>query len=297
MENNKYRRRHFLGQVIKAGTAGALASPVLFHFSPGEQLTVAQVIDQILSEVPGEKLSNTVDTIKAGSGDQLVTGIVTTMFATVKVIEAAAKIKANFIISHEPSFYNHQDDEHWVENNQVVRQKKDLLAKYKITVWRFHDYLHLMKPDGVLHGFLLKTGWLSFNPKEENLIQVPAQPLDDIIHHLKESLGIPHLRFIGDRASLCSIIALFPGASGGQKQIGAMIAGKADLLIVGESSEWETPEYIRDARALGKPLSLIVLGHTYSEEPGMEWLADWLSSKLKDIPVKHIASGEAFTWG
>ena len=41
---------------------------------------------------------------------------------------------------------------------------------------------------------------------------------------------------------------------------------------------------------------MIVLGHVFSEEPGMEWLAEWLQPKLPGIPVLHIPSGEPFIW-
>jgi putative NIF3 family GTP cyclohydrolase 1 type 2 len=296
MEKNIYKRRDFLGNVVKAGAAGAIVNPVFSFFTGSETLTVSQVIDRIIAEVPGGKLTDTVDTLKSGSGETVVTGIVTTMFATVKVIQAAAKIKANFIIAHEPSFYNHLDDENWVENNAVVKEKKDLLEKYQITVWRFHDYWHRIKPDGILHGVLLKTEWLTYNTKEENVFQIPAQTLEDIIRHLKDSLRIPHLRYIGDMSATCSIIACMPGAAGGKRQVSTLISNKADLLIVGESSEWETPEYIRDARALGKSVSMVVLGHAYSEEPGMEYLVQWLQPKLPGIKITHIAPGEPFTW-
>ena len=297
MENNLYKRRDFLGNVVKAGAAGIMVNPLLGHFAAMESLTVSQVIERIIAEVPGGKLSETVDTLKSGSGDQVVTGIVTTMFATVQLIKAAAKIKANFIIAHEPSFYNHLDDTNWVENNAIVKEKKELLEKYQIAVWRFHDYWHRMKPDGILHGVLVKTEWLTYNTKEDNVFQIPAQALIDIIRHLKDSLRIPHLRYIGDTSATCSVIALLPGAGGGQKQLSTLINSRADLLIVGESSEWETPEYVRDARALGKPVSMIVLGHAFSEEPGMEWLVQWLQPKVPAIKITHIAPGEPFTWG
>jgi putative NIF3 family GTP cyclohydrolase 1 type 2 len=296
MEENLYGRRDFLGNVVKAGAAGILANPLISHFNPMDTMTVSQVIERIISEVPGGRLDNTVDTLKSGTGNQPVTGIVTTMFATAGVIEAAAKLKADFIIAHEPSYYNHLDDTNWVENNIVVNEKRALLEKHQITIWRFHDYWHRMKPDGILHGVLLKTGWLAQNPKEENVFRIPDQTLGDIIYHLKESLNIPHLRYIGESSSICSKIALIPGAAGGQKQLSIFIKGSADLLIVGESSEWETPEYIRDARAFGKPVSMIILGHGYSEEPGMEWLVQWLKPKIPGIPITHIPSGEPFIW-
>jgi putative NIF3 family GTP cyclohydrolase 1 type 2 len=291
-----YKRRDFIGNVVKAGAAGVMANPLFDHFTLIETLTVSQVIERIIADVPGGKLNDTVDTLKSGSGDQVVTGIVATMFATVKVIQAAAKMKANLIITHEPTFYNHADDPNWVENNTTVKEKKELLDKYQIAVWRFHDYWHRMKPDGILHGFLLKTDWLGYNPKEENVFQVPAQPLIEIVRHIRDSLKIPHIRYLGDETSNCSIIALMPGAGGGQRQVKMLIDNKADLLIVGESPEWETPEYIRDSRALGKSVSLIILGHTYSEEPGMEFLVQWLQPKLPGIKITHIAPDATFNW-
>ena len=282
---------------MKAGTAGMLLWPATEYFIPRENLTVDQVIAKILAELPGMPLAETVDTLKSGSGGRQVTGIVTTMFATVAVIRQAAKMQANFIIAHEPTFYNHADDLHWVENNTVAKEKKALLEKNQITVWRFHDYWHMMKPDGILQGVLIQTDWLAYNPQSNAVFQIPTQKLGDIIQHLKNKLNIPHLRYIGDPASLCQHIALFPGAHGGQKQVAALADGQVDLIVVGEASEWETPEYIRDARAMGRSLSMIILGHAYSEEPGMGYLVDWLRDKIPAIPIHHIPSGEPFSWG
>ena len=296
MENKIYKRRDFLGDLVKAGTAGLLVVPAFPNLAPAKSLTVTEVIDLILKEVPGGRLSSTVDTIKSGRGDQLVTGIVTTMFATVKVIEETVKLKANFIIAHEPTFYNHTDDINWVPNNLVVKQKQELLAKHQIAVWRFHDHWHRMRPDGILHGVLLKTGWISHSPNDDVNFQIPTLSLGGVAGHLKKTLGIPHLRVVGDLSSPCSHVTLLPGAAGGQRQVGLAEISKTDLLIVGECSEWETPEYIRDARSFGKPISLIVLGHAFSEEPGMEWLVQWLQPKVPEMKITHVASGEAFTW-
>jgi hypothetical protein len=61
---------------------------------------------------------------------------------------------------------------------------------------------------------------------------------------------------------------LLPGAWGGNRQITIANQQQPDLLIVGEVHEWETAEYIRDARALGNDISLIILGHSVSEGAG-----------------------------
>ena len=79
-------------------------------------------------------------------------------------------------------------------------------------------------------------------------------------------------------------------------QIGLTEREKPVVLIVGELHEWETAEYIRDARQLGSKISLIILGHSVSEEPGMEWLVEWLQPKLPELKITHIASEDPFTW-
>ena len=71
---------------------------------------------------------------------------------------------------------------------------------------------------------------------------------------------------------------------------------KPDVLVVGEVHEWETAEYVRDARSLSSKTSLIILGHCMSEEPGMEFLVEWLQPKIPEMKITHILSGDPFTW-
>ena len=264
--------------------------------STAAPMTVQQIMDLILKEAQLSPIKNTVDTLKSGSGDQTVTGIVTTMFPTITVIEEAARLKANFIIAHEPAFYNHTDNPAWVENNSVVKQKQEILARYGIRVWRFHDYIHQMMPDGISYGVAKKANWLPYYKLGNVMLTIPSLPLDKLVRHLKTSLEIDHLRVIGDPAQPCARIALLPGAWGGARQVGPAEREKPDVLIVGEVSEWETAEYIRDARLLGRPSALIVLGHAVSEEPGMEYLADWLRPRLPAINTTHVPSGSPFRW-
>jgi putative NIF3 family GTP cyclohydrolase 1 type 2 len=125
---------------------------------------------------------------------------------------------------------------------------------------------------------------------------MPPASLKDIVSHLKSSLKINHVKVIGDLGQVCERIAILPGAAGGQTQISVVEKEKPDVLIVGEVHEWETAEYIRDAGLLGSKTSLIVLGHSVSEEPGMNWLVDWLQPKIPEIKITHIASEDPFTW-
>jgi hypothetical protein len=103
------------------------------NISP-EALTVQQVIDLILREIPVGPIDKTVDTLKAGKPDQPVTGIVSTMFATVDVIRKAIDARANFIIAHEPTFYNHLDETEWLGQDKVYEYKRHLLDEHGIAV-------------------------------------------------------------------------------------------------------------------------------------------------------------------
>jgi len=258
--------------------------------------TVQEVIDLVLKEGKLDILKETVDTIKAGNPDTVVTGIVTTMFPTISVIKEAARLNANFIIAHEPSFYNHNDSPDWVKNNAVLKEKRQLLEKHKIAVWRFHDYCHALKPDAVNYGLAKKANWLPYFKTGEVMLTIPGTTLQELVAHLKTSLKISHVRIIGDPEQPCERIALLPGAWGGQRQVSTAESEEPDVLIVGESPEWETVEYIRDAGLLGRKIALIVLGHAVSEEPGMEWFTEWFQPKIADVKITHIASKDPFTW-
>ncbi len=294
--NELSARRKFITDIAKTAGGFALLSSLSSFAKTKDPLTVQQIIDIILKEGGLTPFKGSVDTIKYGSADQVVTGIVTTMFPTVTIIEEAAKRKANFIIAHEPSFYNHKDDTGWVPNNTVLQKKQALLEKHKMVLWRFHDYCHALKPDAISYGFAKKANWLPYYKTGQTVLNIPQLSLQQLVTHLKSSLNIAHVRVIGDLAQPCEKIALLPGAWGGTMQVSTAETQKPDVLIVGELSEWETAEYIRDGKLLGGKTALIILGHAVSEEPGMEWVAEWLQPKLAGIPVTHIASGDPFTW-
>ncbi|WP_018614828.1 Nif3-like dinuclear metal center hexameric protein [Segetibacter koreensis] len=300
--NNFWKRREFVSTLMTvAGVSTFLTSPVAGIAQKFQkqiqELTVQQVIDLILKSIPNAPFEKTVDTIKSGDPDQKVTGIVTTMFATDEVIEKTAKLGANFIIAHEPTFYSHTDDTGWLENDDVYRHKRELLQKHNIAVWRFHDYIHAHRPDGVLAGVLTELGWEKYSNADNPFsITIPPTSFAAIIELLKTKLGIPHLKVIGNKAQSCSRIILAPGAAGGTRQIEAIQKYKPDVFICGELNEWETSEYIRDMRYMGSKTSLIVLGHIVSEEPGLEWLVKWLQPQIPGIHITHIPSNDAFTW-
>jgi putative NIF3 family GTP cyclohydrolase 1 type 2 len=295
MDNyNSTSRRQFL---IKSGSligAGLIASPLVsFGLGDEKNWTVGEIIDTFISQVPNAPFERTVDTIKIGSRDTVVTGIVTTMFTTMDIIHQAIAKKANLIIPHEPTFFSGQDDTDYLQDDPVFRSKYDLMEKNGITLWRNHDYVHRMKDDGVRIGVVGDLGWNEYYVPNNPVLNIPRTRLKDLIHHIKNKLGVPAMRYVGDLEQSCAKVLLLPGAVGGRTQITQIMQHRPDVLVCGESNEWETPEYVRAANEIGMKISMIEIGHSASEEGGSEFLKNWINQHMPELPVYHIPSGNS----
>jgi putative NIF3 family GTP cyclohydrolase 1 type 2 len=293
-----YGRRKFLSSVTSlVSTSMMMTLPgITIAKNVGQSLTVKQVIDTILKEIPEAPFPKTVDQLRTGTMEQQVAGIVTTMFPTIEVIERTAKAGANLIIAHETPFYNNQDETDWLEKDDAYRYKIQLLDKHKIAIWRFHDYWHSHKPDGIIMGNLIKLGWEKFyDANSPRLLTLPnPMSLKSIVTLAKQKLVIPSVRVIGDINQNCSTIYMAFGYMDSKRQIAAIQEFKPDLILSGETREWETVERVRDGRLMGQKTSLLVLSHAVSEEAGMEYAAKWLQPKIPGIKVTHVPSTNPF---
>jgi len=295
MNPNNLPRRTFIRNTSILTAAGLTLDPFsVFAESGAKVWTVGEIMDTFISQVPNAPFQTTVDTLKIGSREQVVTGIVTTMFTTLEIIKKTIELKANLIIPHEPTFFSGSDETDWLQSDPVFRAKYDLMAKYGIALWRNHDYIHRMKVDGVQAGVVDELGWNEYY-KQNPILDIPTTSLANLINHVKEKLGVPAMRYIGDLNQSCSKILLLPGAVGGKIQIESIMKEKPDVLICGESNEWETPEYVRTANEMGMKLSMIEIGHSASEEGGSEFLTSWIRKHAPEIPVTHIPSGNSLS--
>jgi putative NIF3 family GTP cyclohydrolase 1 type 2 len=260
-------------------------------------MKIQAVINTILAAVPGAPLPDSVDVFKCGDPSHEVTGIVTTFLATYAVIEQAIALGANLIIAHEPVFYNHIDNVEWLQEDPIYLAKRRLLDEHGIAVWCFHDYWHMHRPDGITTGVLRDLGWLNFVDNDHiELALFDGKPLIDLVNEIKQKLGVAHARVIGDPAMVCKRVGLMLGACGGANHIMFMRQADLDTLVVGETNEWDTTEYIRDALKLGQPKALVVIGHEKSEEAGMKYLVEWLGPRLNGVSITHVPSGDPFAW-
>ncbi len=259
-------------------------------------LRVKDVIARIIADVPGAPFPQTVDTLKTGDPEQVVTGIVTTFLASCDLIERAAAAGANLIITHEPTFYEHADPVDWLVDDPVYTAKKALIERHGMAIWRFHDYLHSLKPDPTFAGLFQALGWIdSVDPEVFYVADRPATTVGALIAEVKGRLGLGAVRLVGDQAQPVTRVGLMVGAPPGRWHIEALRNAHLDALIVGEINEWETSEYVRDARWAGLAKALIVIGHSVSEEDGMRLVVPWLQARLPEVPIAFLPTGHPLT--
>jgi len=261
-------------------------------------LTAREVIARIQAHVGIPWMSETVDTFKAGNPDTEVKGIAVTMMATLDVLQRAAAAGQNLIITHEPTFYNHQDkpDElEQKENDPVLATKRAFIAEHGLVIWRFHDHQHRMKLDGIETGMAHALGWEKFQDSgNQYVFALPETDLEHLVGDLKSRLKIHVMRVVGNPKLKVRKVALVPGASGFAKETRALEISDLQVLITGEPREWETVEYVADAVTEGKPKALIILSHIPSEQSGMEECTRWLKTFVSEVPVEFVPARDPF---
>jgi len=259
-------------------------------------ITANEVIDRIKSSVTCPWSSETVDTFKSGDPQSKVTGIACTFTASVEVIRQAAEKGCNLVITHEPTFYNHLDGVSGLEEDPVYMAKKKLLDELGMVVFRFHDHWHRTSPDGIYAGMIDKLQWgQCLEQGEERVFRFPETSLKEMSTYLKGVFPEAIPRVIGDPDLKIRKVAFIAGAPGSAAHIEMLRRKDIDLIIIGEAREWETVEYVRDAVQLGMHKGMVILGHVVSEEEGMHYCAQWLSSFIDEVPVYFVEAGDPFS--
>ena len=260
------------------------------------RVTARELVEEIKKQVGVEWKKDTVDTFKAGNPDTVVTGVAVTMMATMNVLERASAKGLNFVITHEPTFYAHLDTPEGIpESDPVWAEKRAFIEKHGLVVWRFHDHWHMRKPDGIEAGVVRVLGWEKFQrPDNQYLFVMPEITLRELAEQVSRKLDSSVVRVVGEPGMKITKLGLSPGAAGSQREIHALEQDDVQVLLVGETREWETVEYAADAVSEGRNKALIVLGHVPSEQPGMEECARWLKGFVKNLPVEFVPAKQPF---
>lgn len=279
-------------------------------------MKINQVIENIKAyhkgEWEGKKIdeATTRDKILYGNADVECTGIVTTCWATTDVIKEAAKLNANLIIAHEALFWNHGDHTDWLieTENKTFLEKKKLLDEYGIVVWRDHDYIHSGIPmedgtytDGIFYGVANKLGWTNYISKDiHNPLhyEIPKMSVKELADYLVKTLNLNGVKVIGNFNDVVSKIRIpFHVLGDAREDIIEADKENIDCYLTMEVVDFTLAEYIRDASMLHHNKAIIGMGHFNLEEPGMEYMIEYLNKAIgKDIPCHYVQSGDMYQY-
>ena len=278
--------------LLIAGALSAVAS--IPSRAAAQQLTAGGVVERIKANVGVPWRPQTVDNLVAGSLDTPVRGIATTMMATLDVLQRAQAAGRNMVVTHESTFFTHQDRTDNIQDDRVYQFKRDFIARHGMAVFHFHDHWHARKPDGIAIGMMRELGWeKAADPENPRRFTFSARPLAEFAREIRSRLNIGVMRVVGDpklevRRVLASWgnVSLFPGIP--------LLAQDIDALVIGETHEWELVEYAQDAIASGQKKALVILGHVVSEQAGMRYCAEWLRTFVSEVPIEFVAAPEPY---
>ena len=270
--------------------AGAVAVAVP---AKAATLTVRDVLERMHGQIGTPWFERGVDRIIAGDPETPVTGIATTMMGTFDAFKAAAAAKCNLVITHEPTFWSHQDTITQLQDDPLYKVKLAYMKAHNLVSFHFHDHWHAKLPvDGIHQGMADRMGWSLPAPYDRHIDLLPTT-LGGLAREFQRKLGDRTLRVVGDPELPVKRIAvswgncsLLPGAP--------YLNSDCDALVIGEEQDWDLIAYAQDLVTAGRKKGLIVLGHILSEQWGMEYAVPWLKGFVPEVPVKFLRLVEPY---
>lgn len=291
MPNNNVSRRG----LIQAGI-GFAAAQTARSLPSKATLTASEVVERIRQHVGIPWRTHTVDKIVAGAEDTPVRGIATTMMATVDVLQRAAASGNNMVITHETPFYMHQDQTADLANDPTFQAKMKFIREHNLVLFHFHDHWHARHPDGIAVGMMQELGWTQHmvDAQDPHRFSFPGIPLEQFAAEIQSRLHARTMRVVGNPKLPVHHVLTSWGYISRMPGIAQFREPGVDVLIGGETREWELVEYAYDSYMLGEKKALILIGHVLSEQGGMKYCAEWLRPFIPEVPVEFTPTREPF---
>lgn len=265
-----------MGYVITShlASAGRDVRPIISH---------ADVADFIESLAPPR---GDDEGFKFGNPRTETRGVLVCFMATLEAMEVAARLGCNLIIHHEELHvpYTFRDpDLHKYMAWPVNTARFGSLAKLDLTAYRAHGQLDRFC---ILDGFARKLGLGEPSVRQgyDRVYDIDPVTVRDLACRMKERVGMPHVRVSGDLDRVVRRAGLPWGGLGLSVNVGflnGLLQYDPDVLIAGECDEYAF-RFTEDA---GIPM--IELGHSVSENPGLQEFAEILRRQFPGLAVHY----------
>ena len=257
-------------------------------------LTAQRVIDRIRDQAGVPWRDTTVDGFKAGDPATVVTGVATTVMATLDVLRRAVAVRQNLVITQEPTFYAANDDPGSRAADPVYLAKKAYIDQQRLVIWRFSDHWSARQPNESATALAAALGWTTHRlPDAEQIYQLPETTLGAVIAHVRTRLDLHGgLRTIGKPEMRVRTVFISTGSTPLASAV--LNLRRADVVLAGEPREWEAVPYVLDTWSADRGKGLIAVGRSVSETPGMQACAAWIRSFVPEVRVENIATADPY---
>jgi putative NIF3 family GTP cyclohydrolase 1 type 2 len=280
-------RRQFVIASVGTALAGRQSAP------ERSQPTAQEIVNRIRAGVGLPWRATTIDGIKAGDPNTTVTGVATTVMATLDVLKQAAASRRNFIVTTEPVFYSGNDEPGNRANDPVYLAKKAFIDEHRLVVFRFADHWHARVPNESVRALAAALDWTRHRtPANASIYELPETTLRSLSAQVQKRLGVRGLRVVGRTDMRVVTVLLSPATTDLPGTVRNL--PQADVLLAGEPREWEAVPYVLDTAPAGRARGLIAVGRIVSEEPGARACAEWLRTIVPSVTVEPITVADPY---
>ena len=231
---------------------------------------------------------DTVDTFKAGDPAADVRGIAVGWMSYSWALQRALDLGCNLFITHEPTYYNHRDDDASIFRFSGVSAKRQFIEDNDLVIIRCHDLWDQIPEIGIpdCWGNLLNLGRPiagDIHTRVYATVGITAAELAEQVAERVADYGQPGAQLIGPPDKLVRRVSIGTGAI--TPYLACVERFDIDLAICTDDGI----DYWRDGGfAIDMEIPIIVVNHAVSEAIGIQGLAEQLRRQFPNTPVHHI---------
>jgi len=260
-------------------------------------VTAEQVIAWLDAHGSGQKLH-----IESGECKVLVDELILAYSANLTVLQAAASHGAAMVCTRTNCYYAPPvgfdqaivpgglgwDD--IIADDPVVQAKRAFVGGHGLVVATASWLWDIGGPSARSSALARAIGLGDVIADGPVVIVQASTPMSsaDVARSLSLTLGATHCLVVG-QVEVAHRIAVVAGMCSPRDVAQALEDEQVNVVVTGESVEWEAVPFTQDVIYAGRELSLIATGNAISENPGTVALADLLNADDPVVPVTAMS--------